>query len=782
MNVAMLKERFLSLLSPPLPSGWEAAENLEPLIELSDRRQALILQQVPAIWPVSNSLCYSYLTCADTVLSCLAQEQVSDWVAALLAIYEKKGLKEAQGFMMDVESNFLCRLRGETGISLREVLPSLKPYAKGIAKRPVALEEGVALYTDTARIFLPGKLAIFPGEADNFLLYKLLVTTQLGLITAQTFDLVIPGDSSLAKELRENYGSAASPEPMNIEDFWNIFPAPRLAEDLFTLAEGWRISAQMAAVFPGLWADTAALRTVMAKHRRPIAALSDKSRAVEALTAYLMTGQTDQGSGLEKHLYRLLISRFGEPARSAADSAGKAAEIYALLSHISSPYEPVEPLFYLGRLQPATVRRVKLQERNETREKFIKALAAILPDNKPPPADEQTADNEAGTSAAKMAGDDATGLLIKPTQKDRSEPPAPATPEETRRLLLIDGPDSQVPEALKELASAINADLGLIPAEYISAAHGLAGQGAPPDIGADPAGSSLRGAITYDEWDYRRAGFRRDWCVLNEKRVQAVKGSFVENTLEKHRGLLIKLKKQFEMLRCTERLVKRQREGDDIDLDAVIASISDIRAGRPESEKLYVRLRRDDRDIAVMFLIDMSSSTEGWVGEALKEALIMMGESLEVLGDRYAIAGFSGMRRTRSDFYHIKDFDEIYGAEIKGRIAAIAPQEYTRMGPPVRHATRILQKVDARVRLLIILTDGKPEDYDDYKGEYAIEDTRHALIEAKATGIHPFCINIDQQAHDYNARMYGEVNYIFVDKVNDLPIRMPAIYRNLTTQ
>jgi len=182
-----------------------------------------------------------------------------------------------------------------------------------------------------------------------------------------------------------------------------------------------------------------------------------------------------------------------------------------------------------------------------------------------------------------------------------------------------------------------------------------------------------------------------------------------------------------------------------------------------------------------MFLIDMSASTEGWVGEALKEALILMGESLEVLGDRFAVCGFSGMRRTRSDFYHIKDFDEKYSQEIEERIAAIAPQEYTRMGPPIRHATGILQEVDARVRLLIILSDGKPEDYDDYKGEYAIEDTRHALIEAKAAGIHPFCITIDQQAHDYNAHMYGEVNYIFLDKVRDLPVRMPAIYRNLTT-
>jgi nitric oxide reductase NorD protein len=159
------------------------------------------------------------------------------------------------------------------------------------------------------------------------------------------------------------------------------------------------------------------------------------------------------------------------------------------------------------------------------------------------------------------------------------------------------------------------------------------------------------------------------------------------------------------------------------------------------SERLFIRLQRDERDIAVLFLVDMSSSTEGWINQALKEALIIMGEALQVLGERFAIYGFSGMRRTRSDFYRIKNFDEPYNEEIKGRIAAIGPQEYTRMGPPLCHAVELLQNVEAKVRLLVTLSDGKPENYDDYKGEYAIEDTRHALIEAKAAGIHPFLHN-----------------------------------------
>jgi nitric oxide reductase NorD protein len=782
MNAPLLKKKFLDLLPPPLASDWEAGENLERLTDLPDHLQDLILKQVPAIWPVSNSLCYSYLACADTALSCLSEEQISDWVAAVLDIYEKEGLKAAQAFMTDVENNYLCQLRGETGIRLDEVIPRLRPYAKGIVRRTVSLEEGAELYTDTARIFLPGKLTVFPGAAENFLLYKLMITTQLVLINDRTYEMVISDDSSLAQVLREKYKSGPGPGQLMIEDFWNIFPEPRLAEDLFTLAEGWRIGKQLAADFPGLWTDTAGLRKELAKHRPPPASLKGKSRVVEALGRQLMTGRIDQDSGLSKDHYRRITTRYNEPAQTTQDSAIKATAIYALLNNIQLPYEPVEPLPYLGRLQPGAARRVRLQERAETKEKFIKALAAILVAGKPPTAEAQSEDNKPEEPPTRLNSEDATALLIAPGSKDADEAPATTNLSESSQLLIIDGPDLEIPELLKELAAEIKADLGLVPNEYISAAHGLAGKGEPPqNIGADDGGQSLQGAITYDEWDHRRAGFRKDWCILHEKKVHPVKGTFVKNTLEKYSGQLIKLKKQFEMLRCTERLVKRQRDGDDIDLDAVIESISDIRAGRPGSEQLFVRLRRDDRDIAVMFLIDMSSSTEGWVGEALKEALILMGEALEVLGDRYAISGFSGMRRTRSDFYRIKDFAENYNEEIKGRIAAITPQEYTRMGPPVRHATKMLREVDAKVRLLIILADGKPEDYDDYKGEYAIEDTRHALIEAKAAGIHPFCITIDQQDHDYNAHMYGEVNYIFLDRVSDLPLRMPAIYRNLTT-
>jgi nitric oxide reductase NorD protein len=157
-----------------------------------------------------------------------------------------------------------------------------------------------------------------------------------------------------------------------------------------------------------------------------------------------------------------------------------------------------------------------------------------------------------------------------------------------------------------------------------------------------------------------------------------------------------------------------------------------------------------------------------------------MAEALETLGDRYAIYGFSGMTRNRCDFFHCKAFDEHYGDAVKQRISGISPRDYTRMGPPIRHATSLLASVRVRTKLLITISDGRPEDYDAYKGTYGIEDTRKALIEAKEQGIHSFCITIDREAGSYIKHMYGAVNYVVIDDVRQLPHRITEIYRRIT--
>lgn len=181
-----------------------------------------------------------------------------------------------------------------------------------------------------------------------------------------------------------------------------------------------------------------------------------------------------------------------------------------------------------------------------------------------------------------------------------------------------------------------------------------------------------------------------------------------------------------------------------------------------------------------MFMVDMSGSTEGWINDMERESLVLLCESLEILGDRYAIYGFSGYTHKRCELFPIKHFNEPYNAAVKARISGIVPQDYTRMGVAIRHLTRLLAAEEARTKLLITLSDGRPDDQDGYRGNYGIEDTRKALIEAKVLGIHPYCITIDNEALDYLPHMYGAVNFALIDKVGKLPFKVSEIYRRIT--
>ena len=236
------------------------------------------------------------------------------------------------------------------------------------------------------------------------------------------------------------------------------------------------------------------------------------------------------------------------------------------------------------------------------------------------------------------------------------------------------------------------------------------------------------------------------------------------------------------MLRGEDRWMKQQQGGDEIDLDAVISAYADMHTGVELTERLFIERHKAERDIAVMFMVDMSGSTKGWINEAEREALVILCEALEVLGDRYAIYGFSGITRKRCEIYRIKRFSEKYDDTVRRRIAGIQPHDYTRMGVAIRHLTALLNAVDARTKLLITLSDGKPDDYsDNYRGEYGVEDTRQALIEAHRGGVHPFCITIDREAREYLPRMYGAVNYTLIDDVGRLPLKVADVYRRLTS-
>lgn len=343
------------------------------------------------------------------------------------------------------------------------------------------------------------------------------------------------------------------------------------------------------------------------------------------------------------------------------------------------------------------------------------------------------------------------------------------------------------PEGIRRLMSSIQLDLGEIPPDYLVPAgdgnYRPRGEADEEDPSSDVWSGTYheRGASLYNEWDFRRQNYRKNWCVMRELPVQPRVDDFVQRTRAKYSRHLAGLRKTFEALRGEDRWLKKEPYGDEVDIDALVEAHADAQRGVEMSDRLFRRLDKMDRNIAVMFMVDMSGSTKGWINTAERESLILLCEALETLGDRYAIYGFSGMTRKRCETYKVKGFDDAYGEEVQGRIAGIEAKDYTRMGVAIRHLSAILNQVEAKTRILITLSDGKPDDYsDEYRSQYGIEDTRRALIEAKRTGIHPFCITIDKEGQDYLPHMYGAVNYTIVDEVERLPYKVSEIYRRLT--
>jgi nitric oxide reductase NorD protein len=343
------------------------------------------------------------------------------------------------------------------------------------------------------------------------------------------------------------------------------------------------------------------------------------------------------------------------------------------------------------------------------------------------------------------------------------------------------------PAGINQLLTSIFLDLGEIPDEYLVAA----GPGEyDPSLYEEKIQDSdavwqgayhEEGATFYDEWDFGRQLYRKNWCVMREKDVPPVDDNFAFHTLQKYNGLIKHLRKTFEAMRDENRMIKREISGDDVDIDALVEALADTLDGSEMSDRLFTRMHRSERNIAVMFMVDMSGSTNGWINDAERESLVLLCEVLETLGDRYAIYGFSGTTRKRCELYRIKQFDEPYNDLVKARISGIRAQDYTRMGFAIRHLSGLLNKMDARSKILITLSDGKPDDYNDgYRGKYGIEDTRKALVEAKRSGIHPFCITIDTQGRDYLPHMYGAANYVVIDEVGKLPLKVASIYRRLT--
>ena len=247
-----------------------------------------------------------------------------------------------------------------------------------------------------------------------------------------------------------------------------------------------------------------------------------------------------------------------------------------------------------------------------------------------------------------------------------------------------------------------------------------------------------------------------------------------------------KVRRQFEILRPRHELLKAQLDGSELDMDAVVRSRTDLIAGGQGSDRIHLMSRPQTTDLAVTILVDVSLSTDAWIDnrrvlDVEKEALLVLAQGLSACGTDHSILTFTSRRRSWVRVETVKAFDEAMGQAVENRIGALKPGYYTRLGAAMRHATAELQKRPNRTKLLLVLTDGKPNDIDHYEGRFALEDSRRAVQEARRNGTKVFAVTVDRDAQSYLPIMFGRNGYALVGDISKLPAALPAIYRGLTT-
>ncbi|MGH9900712.1 MAG: nitric oxide reductase activation protein NorD, partial [Pyrinomonadaceae bacterium] len=647
---------------------------------------------------------------------------------------------------------------------------ALTGRAVDVAPLPAVPDE--ARIGDGRTIHLPAAVAEMGDDALNFRLYKVLAAHAAGQIEFGTHaregeglsaayssiaELYAPenvdaldafalggyinepakGERSLAPEeearLRRE-GRRVMPAGGDYRAVLSLFPQRGLAVRIFGTLENGRIDRRLRHVYRGLGRDLDLVRAHLRENRPRIANLPVTLVPFELLFQItLCGGALDDArafySQIVSELEGIVSDYLSPPSATVADTLMATSRVYSL-------FQSVVP---------------EMQEQQEQR---AEGEAGEDPEGE---KEEREEADEAGASERKQ----------RPRQQQRRD----------------------ARELFNAWASAEATESE--PDEMLGDERWMKGETPEQDLEAGEV------AYSYDEWDRELSDTRVNWCRVVEKRVRRGDRSVVELVRARHRGAISSIRHQFQLMKPESlKRIREELDGDDFDLSALVDYVIDRRADGHQSERLYTKRLRRERDVAVSFLLDQSSSTARTIGrhplqpythpgrriiEVEKEGLVLMSEALEAVGDPYSIYGFTSEGRRNVKFYVVKDFTERYSEEVERRIGGINYQHNTRLGAAVRHAAARLKKQEAKTRLLIVLSDGRPYDHDYGDARYAREDTREALRQARLDGITPFCITIDRDSEAELRDLYGEVGYTIIDDVLSLPERMPAIYRRLTT-
>ena len=592
--------------------------------------------------------------------------------------------------------------------------------------------------------------------------------------------------------------------------FYGLFPSPALARDLFNIVEGQRIETLIRLAYPGIRRDMDLIQAQTLERREEMggdpADLPDVGQVVDALMVSTM-GAEPPFDDMSPHVREAaegaigLIGQVAVEGATVGDTARVTAEIYALIDDaMAAGRRGITDPFSDDAKQRQPQKSDDSEGEQDIGDVDINPLDEYEPMEMPPfvpPVMEELVQQESdaqnqieaqGTEGDKdkdgNKGDDTEAATQEEADKVmQAQQTAPGETDEDTAAQKAE--DSQEGEESGRGSDAEGED-------DPDSAGGQTPEGAGPQVAQeDEAAEEDLGEQTfmYDEWDHRIEDYRPSWCTLRETRSTREVPAFVAATFHEYGGVVTQIRRNFQLMR-PERLRKMrfQSEGDDLDLDGLVEHVVDKRARITPTDRVYIKRDKKDRDVTTAFLVDMSSSTDRKIDgrkriiDIEKEGLILMCEALEAIRDEYAIYGFSGNGRDDAQFYTVKELGERYDDRVRSRIGGIYGRSKTRMGPAIRHTTKRLMGVDSNVKIMILLTDGKPYDSDTYQDNaYAQADTQMALREARREKIHLFCVTVDQEGADYLPTMYSDANFVVIDDISTLPQKLPQLYRRLTT-
>lgn len=617
---------------------------------------------------------------------------------------------------------------------------------------------------------LPALINQFSTKEENLRCYTVMTAHEVGHLEFGTYQVDLGSLSALIHDVRQRYGHEEEEAIVGIRHLFDYYPQPGIIRDLWTILEDARVEYLLQQEYPGLREDFAVLAKAAVKTRSLLHGMTAREMVLDAL---LLLFTHDMGERPLQEDVKMVVDQVWARGRTILHERATAQEVFPLADEL---YQMLEIL--IGTVQVPTADESSADNDEE-------------PDlGAGPRAAEETAGAYRSITNLAYRGELDPDLVEGETVGDDQD--TSLQPGE-RGLHNVGGEEEAKKKSPEQPATLVR--------EH---EHGVGDQGetgnregeSPLDQwlavrgeseGAIPAGAKSEGAYLYHEWDGLIQDYRTNWCRVWERPGPEGSPDFAQATLEAHAPSVRALRRYFETIRPTAlRTVHGYDHGDDVDLDAAVRFVVECRMDGDPSDRIYLRRDKRDRQVAVAFLIDMSGSTSRQIDsetrrviDVEKEGLVLLSEALEAIGDQYALYGFSGQGRHQVDFLVLKDFEETQRVRIGQRIEAVTPLHQNRDGAAIRHATYKLLARPARHRILMLLSDGKPLD-DGYGDEYALEDTKMALREARQHGITPFCLTIDREGSGYLKRMYGDVQYLVLDDINQLPERLPRIYQRLT--